>query len=147
MDSLSAGLWASCTDEQHTATMACGRTAELPPTPAPTVVRASAAPPGLPTRSECIAKAQMIFARAAAEAAWLYAEQGAMAVAEAAHEPGGPSVEEIAATYEALHARVVRQRAGAAGGLTSEQARASREEAVFRRLADDRALPDSYQEQ
>ena len=63
----------------------------------------------LPTRCECIARAQALLARASWEAAWLYAEQGAMAVAEAAYEPGGPSLEEIAAHYEALHARALRE--------------------------------------
>jgi hypothetical protein len=69
------------------------------------------APASLPTREEAFARASAIFTRAVWEAAWLFAEQGAMAVAEAAYEPGGPSVEEIAAKYEALHARAVQERA------------------------------------
>lgn len=67
------------------------------------------APASLPTKAECVSRAQAALARASAEAAWLYAEQGAMAVAEAAYEPGGPSLEEIAAHYEALHARTLRE--------------------------------------
>lgn len=66
-------------------------------------------------RADCIARAQAALARASAEAAWAYAQGGAQAVAQAAYEPGGPSVEEIAAHYEALHARALRERAGAAG--------------------------------
>ncbi len=72
------------------------------------------APATLPTREQCISRAQAALARASAEAAWLFAESGARAVAEAAYEPGGPSVEEIAQQYEALHARALRERAGAA---------------------------------
>ena len=72
------------------------------------------APASLPTKAECVSRAQAALARASAEAAWLYAEGGAQAVAEAAYEPGGPSVEEIAQQYEALHARALRERAGAA---------------------------------
>jgi hypothetical protein len=72
------------------------------------------APATLLTREQCIARASVIFARTAAETAWTFAEQGPMAVAEAAHEPGGLSLWEVAATYTALHARAVRQRAGAA---------------------------------
>jgi hypothetical protein len=68
------------------------------------------APAALPTRAECIARYQALLARASLEAAWLYAEGGAQAVAEAAYEPGGPSLEERAAKYEALHARAVRER-------------------------------------
>jgi hypothetical protein len=68
----------------------------------------------LPTRGQCIARASAIFARAAAETAWIFAEQGPMAVAEAAHEPGGMPPGQIAQQYEVLHARAVRQRAGAA---------------------------------
>lgn len=72
------------------------------------------APASLPTKAECVSRAQAALARASAEAAWLFAESGAQAVAEAAYEPGGPSVEEIAQQYEALHARALRERAGAA---------------------------------
>jgi hypothetical protein len=100
-------------------------------------------------RAECVSRASAILARAAIDTAWVYAEGGAQAVTEAAYEPGGPSVEEIAAMYERMDPRARRERlrSGATGGLTSEQAWAAREQAIFRRLAADRALPDAYQEQ
>ena len=62
------------------------------------------------TKAECISRAQAALARASAEAAWVFATQGPMAVAEAAHEPGGLSVEERAAKYEALDAKARRER-------------------------------------
>lgn len=64
-------------------------------------------------RAECIARAQALLARASAEAAWTFAQGGSQAVAQAAYEPGGPSVEEIAARYTALDARARRERGGA----------------------------------
>lgn len=72
------------------------------------------APAALPTRAECLRNAAAGLARASAEVAWLFAEGGAAAIAEAAYEPGGLSPEEIARTYKALHARALRRRAGAA---------------------------------
>lgn len=72
------------------------------------------APASLPTKAECISRAQAALARASAEVAWVFAEQGPAAVAQAAYEPGGMPEPEIARTYTALHARAVRQRAGAA---------------------------------
>jgi hypothetical protein len=72
------------------------------------------APASLPTRAECVSRYLAALGRASAEAAWTYAERGAMAVAEDAREPGGPAPEQVAQQYEALHARAVRQRTGAA---------------------------------
>jgi hypothetical protein len=53
-----------------------------------------------PTRAEAIAEATAVAMRAWAEMSETYAERGAMAVARAAYEPGGPDLETIARTYE-----------------------------------------------
>jgi hypothetical protein len=71
-------------------------------------------PTAVPGREQCIARAQAALSRASAETAQAYAERGAMGVAEAAYEPGGPSPEAIAQQYTALDARARRERTGAA---------------------------------
>lgn len=65
------------------------------------------------TRDECMADFGRVFA-AARQRVWeRYAQGGALAVAEAAHVPGGPSVAELAAGYEQL-AQEARKRQEAA---------------------------------
>ena len=71
------------------------------------------APATLPTREQCIARATAIRARASAETAWTYAEGGREAIAAQEYEPGHDR-QAAADQYEALHARAMRQRAGAA---------------------------------
>ena len=81
--------------------------------PATAAVRTSSAAPGRPTKAECLQRASAILARASAEIAWLWAEHGRDAIAAQEFEPGHDRVA-AADQYGALHARAMRQRAGAA---------------------------------
>jgi hypothetical protein len=55
----------------------------------------------IPSRDECIDAAAGVLAEATWQLAEIYARGGAMAVAEACWVPGGPSLEDLAAGYEA----------------------------------------------
>jgi hypothetical protein len=73
-----------------------------------------------PTRDEAIASASRVLAAARAERDALYASagggrEGALAVARAAHRPGGPSVESIAQTYETWVREEIAKRDAAKG--------------------------------
>jgi len=70
-------------------------------------------PAALPTREQCIGDASAIFKHASGEAGWAYAEGGREAIAAQEYEPGHDR-QAAADQYEALHARAMRQRAGAA---------------------------------
>lgn len=66
------------------------------------VIRAALTPEQIPAYDAALDAAAEVYAAALDRRDETYAMGGARAVAEAAYVPGGPSVEELAARYEAM---------------------------------------------
>lgn len=77
-------------------------------------VRATLPDGAIPTRDEAMTAFGVALTAARRRRDEAYAAGGALAVAQAAHVPGGPSVEELTGGYEALVLEAHERRSGTA---------------------------------